>query len=238
MILYVDIYIFINALCNLISFLCCGRILSLKIKKTRLFFSVAGMSLYALIQLEFSCFFISIINICVMAFGCIGAFGYSNLPSLLKICTVYFISSVMTGGVAGLLCGMSAAGTIIVIFLTPAVYFCWTLIVKCFEQKADYKSVDVIIDGKILCGLCDSGNLLREQKKGLCVIVANHEKLNMKETDDNFLISVKTACGTAVMPYYFPKSIKIQNKEVLAAVAVNFDNNLQFDCIVPTQLVI
>ncbi len=133
--------------------------------------------------------------------------------------------------------GFSKARLIIIICLTPLIYFAWLCISKTALNDMKIKTVKVQTEKNTLCGLVDSGNLLTEPQSGLCVIVANRSSFGAEIPLDCLQIKVHTASGDAYLPCFKPKYLKIGNKEVDAMIALNEQDKLDYDCIVPISLI-
>lgn len=236
MILYADVYIIINAFCDWLALWSCGAILSLKVNHLRLLggtFFLAGYSLAALIA-GWNGVPGAALNVASLAVGCLIAYEVISFAQFLKIISVFFVSCLMTGGVAGWLFGLSHRRLIIVVCLTPLIYFIWLCISEANYRKLQCKRIKVKINGTVLDGIVDSGNLLVEPTSGLSVIMTNKNAL------DVFLpmgrVEILTAVGTDFVPYFIPNEIQIGRKKVKAAVAINEENKLEYDCIVPINL--
>lgn len=236
MILYADVYIIINALCDWLALWSCGAILSLKFNHLRLLggtFFLAGYSLAAAV-VGHGGITGTLIDAVALAVGCLIAYEVVSFKQLLQIVSVFFLSCLMTGGVAGWLFGLTHRRLIIVICLTPTIYFAWLYVSEANYRKARIKKIKVRINGNVLSGMVDSGNLLVEEQSGLSVIIINKSAIESFLPTGNMKIA--TAVGTDFLPYFIPNEIQVGKKKVRAAVAVNERNELEYDCIVPMCL--
>ena len=238
MILYADVYIIINALCDWLALWSCGAILSLKTERLRLLggaFFMAGYSLAAVVCGLGGALSV-VFNIAALAIGCLIAYEVVSFAHFLKIAAVFFVCCLTIGGIAGWIFGLSHSRLIIIVCLTPLIYFTWLYISEASCKNMRIKKISVTIDGASLIGIADSGNLLVEPQSGLEVIIANRRAAEALLPSEMSLIEVKTAAGTDLLPYFVPEKIQIGRKKVRAAVAINEKNELEFDCIVPISL--
>ena len=237
MIVYADIYIIINAFCDWIALWSCGKILSLKISYGRLILGTLFLTAYAFCGLFMAqggifTVFINAISLCV---GCMIAYGGGSASRVFKTSAVFVVSCVMIGGAVGWLAEAGKTRMIVAVCLTPVIYFIWMCVARESLKNKRIKTVKIKINGKPLCGLVDSGNLLTEPSNGFCVIVAK-QSLFPEIQAENF-ITVSTACGEGALPYFFPEDIEVGGQKVCAAVAVDKNNALKYDCIVPLCLI-
>lgn len=237
MIVYADIYILINLVCNFISLLMCAAITSSVVRCFRFLLSSFLMALYSFFILFFKIYpFFGIPMDCIVLIaGMRVAFGKNNIAFLLKASCVFFVSCVVSGGVAGMISGVSRERGIIILLIAPVIYLLWYASVK--NMKHSRKLVSVVIDGKALSGFSDSGNILYDNQKGLHVIVARSDKLGVEENTVAGMIKTATVCGTGYMPYYYPDTVEIEHRKVRAAVALADTTDMGYDCIVPEELI-
>ena len=177
MILYADIFIIINAFCDWLAIWSCGRILSLRLKPVRGVASVIIFSFYSLLSVVMGwggaagC----ILNLIFLCLGCAVAYKASSVAQLVKIVVVFFICCVFIGGIAGWLYGISRTRMVIILCLTPLIYFIWMTLSRTGFKAILKKRVKVNIDGHKLSGFVDSGNLLTEPTLGIPVIVVSRK---------------------------------------------------------------
>ncbi|MBQ9922140.1 MAG: sigma-E processing peptidase SpoIIGA [Clostridia bacterium] len=235
MIVYADIYILINFACNLLSFAVCVALNCSRVG-CRIFLSAFIMSLYSFFMLFADIYPLlhMMLDCCVLIAGMVMAFGKTSYAVLVRNICVFFASSVVTGGIAGMLAGVTVGRAVIILFVTPLVYFAWYVSVR--KMRHAKKLVSVTIDGKSLSGLSDSGNILYDNRRGLCVIVVKSESLDVNEEKLAGWIKTETVCGTGYMPYYYPERVEIENRRVNAAVALTDSREIGYDCIVPDEL--
>lgn len=236
MVVYADIYILINFVCNLISLLLCAAVTSSKIAYTRFILSSSGMALYSFFVLILCTnpFLRIPLDLTALVIGIRTAFGKTHISFLIKASIIFFFACVVIGGIVGLFSGLTCFRAVMVIVFTPIIYFAWYLFIK--GAKHSEKSVSVVIDGKKLSGLSDSGNMLYDTQRGMHMIVVKAEKLNVDEKMFSGWIKAETLCGTGYMPYYYPSCVEVENRKVNAAVALNGNKELKYDCIVPDEL--
>lgn len=236
MIVYADIYILINFVCNLAALLLCASLTSSKKKYGRFVlvsFFMAAYSFFALVW-ELNSFFRIPLDALVLVCAMRMSFGKMKIPLMVRQTCVFLTSCIATGGIAGMLYGASPIRAAVILFVAPSVYLMWYMSVRIMQYSR--KFVSVVIDGQKLSGLKDSGNVLYDRQRGVHIIVANSERLCIGDEKIAGFIKTETVCGTGYMPYYYPDRVEIDGRAVCAAVALNKGAKSGFDCIVPIEL--
>lgn len=235
-IIFIDVFFIYNFIINLILLITTRLICLLRVKNIRLLIGALLASFFDVCVLVFELDSVAgtLISCGVSLALLYASFYQKNIKIFLKVCLVFFFSSMLYGGIMFFLMhfyraamhfggGMFYVDLSVSAIVLVAIVVCLLLhFTKRFIEKkliisANICSLEIGVGSSVIktTALCDTGNFATEPFSGAPVIMIEEALLNDFDANINSYraIPYKSAGGSGIMMAFAPDYIKIDNKK-------------------------
>ena len=231
MIIYLDTVIAINLFMNFFIFYMVKKIVNKDIKIGRVILGTTVATGVYIISIIFNLIILGFISI---IFGILVTFKRHDF---FKALVYSHACAFLIGGMVTVINNYGIFQNFSILILISSTTICYIFIVFFKKLKKEYYKLEIYIDGekKVLKAFLDTGNSLTFEK--MPVIIVTNKKFETYKRETFIEIPYKTVAEEGFLKAFIPEKITLNEKEILAFIAISEINLNKTDALIGPSLV-